>query len=291
MMMSVLCKDAISSLGQDVQESFGNGSLDAFLYADDTLLVGVSQQGVQELLDAVAQTGARYGMELHWNKFQLLQIGAVYHLVTPNGSVIPPSEVMTYLGTAIYADGAIKRELNSKLGRALADFSKPARLWNHASLRKERKILMYKAVVVSRLLYGLNTAWLNVAEQRRLNGFHCRCLRKIVGIPSAYISRVSNARVLKEAQEAPLERQLSRQQLLLYGRLIRAPSADPLRKLTFIDGMDQPTTTMFVRKRGRPRNTWTAMLQRECFKMGTAYHRTVHTEQEWQATVYAHCIG
>ena len=120
---------------------------------------------------------------------------------------------------------------------------------------------MYKAVVVSRLLYGLNTAWLNVAEQRRLNGFHCRCLRKIVGIPSAYISRVSNARVLKEAQEAPLERQLLRQQLLLYGRLIRAPSADPLRKLTFIDGMDQPTTTMFVRKRGRPRNTWTAMLK------------------------------
>jgi len=150
---------------------------------------------------------------------------------------------------------------------------------------------MYKAVVVSRLLYGLNTAWLNVAEQRRLNGFHCRCLRKIVGIPSAYISRVSNARVLKEAKEAPLERQLLRQQLLLYGRLIRAPSADPLRKLTFIDGMDQPTTTMFVRKRGRPRNTWTAMLQRECFKMGTAYHCTVHTEQEWQATVYQHCIG
>ena len=230
-------------------------------------------------------------MELHRNKLQLLQIGAVYHLVTPDGSVIPPSEVMTYLGAAIYADGSIKRELNRKLGRAWADFSKLARLWNHASLRKEREILMYIAVVVSRLLYGLNTAWLNVAEQRRLNGFHCRCLRKTVGIPSAYISRVSNARVLKEAQEAPLERQLLRQQLLLYGRLIRAPSADPLRKLTFIDGMEQPTTTMFVRKRGRPRNTWTAMLQRECFKMGTAYHRTVYAEQEWQATVYQHCIG
>ena len=199
------------------------------------MILYLSVYGVQELLDAVTQTGARYGMELHWNKFQLLQIGAVYHLVTPDGSVIPPSEVMTYLGTAIYADGSIKRELNRKLGRAWAEFSK-ARLWNHASLRKERKILMYKAVVVSRLLYGLNTAWLNVAEQRRLNGFHCRCLRKIVGIPSAYISRVSNVRVLKEAQEAPLERQLLRQQLLLYGRLIRAPSADPLRKLLSLMG-------------------------------------------------------
>ena len=75
MMVSVLCDDAVQSLQPHVQEKFGKGSLDAFLYADDTLLVGVSQHCVQELLDAVASAGAKYGMEFHWNKFQLLQVG------------------------------------------------------------------------------------------------------------------------------------------------------------------------------------------------------------------------
>lgn len=127
MMMSVLVKDAVGSLESDVQELFGKGSLDALLYADDTLLLGVSQRSVQELLDAVARVGVNYGMELHWKKFQLLQIGGIYHLSALDGTIIAPTDVMTYLGATLYADGGVKRELNRKLGAAWADFSKLSR--------------------------------------------------------------------------------------------------------------------------------------------------------------------
>ena len=86
----------MSTLSPDLQEMSGKDSLNAFLYADDTLLVGVSQQNTQALLDAVAQSGANYGMELHWNKFQLLQVGGIYHFSAPDGIMIAPTGVMTY---------------------------------------------------------------------------------------------------------------------------------------------------------------------------------------------------
>ena len=37
-------KDAVSTLSPDLQQMFGKDSLNAFLYADDTFLVGVLQQ-------------------------------------------------------------------------------------------------------------------------------------------------------------------------------------------------------------------------------------------------------
>ena len=72
-------------------------------------------------------------MELHRNKFQLLQVGGVYHLSAPDGTIIAPNEVMTYLGATLYGDGGVKRELNRELGTAWGDFSKLSRLWNHSS--------------------------------------------------------------------------------------------------------------------------------------------------------------
>ena len=57
MLMSVMMKDAVSSLSPESQALYGKGSLDSLPYADDTLIVGVAEECVQELLDAVAAIG------------------------------------------------------------------------------------------------------------------------------------------------------------------------------------------------------------------------------------------
>ena len=71
---------------------------------------------VQEFLDPVAAAGLKYDMELHWSKFQLLQVNGTYKLKAPDGSAIEPTQVMKYLGASIYADGGLKCELNTRLG-------------------------------------------------------------------------------------------------------------------------------------------------------------------------------
>ena len=178
--MSVLIRDAVEGFSPKSREMHESGGLSVLLYADDTLLMGASQTSMQELLDVIARTGLRYGMELHWQKFQLLQVNRQVKLRTPSGEDITARKLMTYLGTTIYSDGKVANELNQKLGAARAEFQKLRKLWNHSSLSKTRKLQIYQAVVVSRLLYGLSSAWLNAVETRRLNGFQARCLRCIV---------------------------------------------------------------------------------------------------------------
>ena len=144
-------------------------------------------------------------------------------------------------------------------------------------------------MVVSRLLYGLASAWLNVAESRRLNGFHARCLRKITGIKPSFVSRVSNATVLQRAGQAELRQQLLKQQLLLYGRIARSPNGDVLRQLTFIPNSVQAATSRYVRRVGRPRNEWAVMLGAEARKMCSDPSAIINDHMLWRRAVVGFC--
>ena len=167
----------------------------------------------------------------------------------------------------------------------ILDFTKLNRLWKHSTLTKSRKIAVYQAVIISRLLYGLGSAWLNVADIRRLNGFHCRCLRVILRIQPAYFSRVSNKRILEQSGQRPLDRQLLKHQMLLYGRVARSPATDPLRNLTFVPGGLEPATSRYIRRVGRPRNEWANMVNKECFKMDACFANFIDNEMAWKTAV------
>ena len=81
-----------------------------------------------------------------------------------------------------------------------------------------------------------------------------------------------------------------RQQLLLFGRVARAPETDPLRRLTFVPGSVRPATGQYVRRVGRPRNEWAVMLEKEAHKMHTNFNQMVHNEMEWKSAVTDYCM-
>ena len=85
MLISVIVNDAIELKSSQGHDRYVQGVLSILLYADDTLLVGASETGAQEVLDAIAGVAFRYGMELHWHKFQLLQVNGKCKLLTPTG--------------------------------------------------------------------------------------------------------------------------------------------------------------------------------------------------------------
>ena len=72
--MTVLMHDAVAKLDVSSLDAYHRGDLADIVYADDTLLLASSGRHLQELLSRVADAGKLYGMELHWDKFQLLQV-------------------------------------------------------------------------------------------------------------------------------------------------------------------------------------------------------------------------
>ena len=67
--MTVLLHDAVGLLGSTAEAAYQKGDLSDLLFADDTLLLGVSDVNLNKFLDSMYQAGLRYGMELHAEKF------------------------------------------------------------------------------------------------------------------------------------------------------------------------------------------------------------------------------
>ena len=199
---------------------------------------------------------------------------------------------MTHLGALIADDGRIGSELARRLGAASADFRALSRIWRHSSLSRTRKLELFNATIVPKLTYGLATAWLNVPERRRLNGFHCRCLRSIWGIKPAYVSRISNKTVLEKTVQKPVSHALAKQQLLMFGKVARAPTGSALRDSAFCPHTLSPATEKFVRKRGRPRQEWTAGVLKLAERVAGSFNRVhyeVTSESGWSKIVTSFC--
>ena len=227
-------------------------------------------------------------MDLHWGKFQLLQINTSKILHAPDGNAIPAVDAVTYLGTTIAADGGVGSELNRRLGKAWAEYRKMAQFWKHTSLPPSRKLQVFQATIVSTLIYRLSTVWLSTCQRRQLNGFQARCLRDILRIPHPYQSRISNKYVLEQAGQRDIAGQLLRRQLVLFGRVARAPDTDLRRRLTFSAGSLRLASDAYVRNIGRPRKEWAKeLLTIAASKLGSVatVQRLVRSSNLWQAVI------
>ena len=166
-----------------------------------------------------------------------------------------------------------------------------SQLWKHTSLNISKKLEVFQAVVASALLPGLATTWLNSRQQRQIDGFQARCLRDILKIPHPMYSRVSNANVLAQSGHKAFTIQLRRRQLLLFGRVARAPEEDLRRKLTFCSNSLRPATYKYVRRVGRPRLEWAQKLLEVAIATWGPEHKIkqlVMDENVWSHEVAKH---
>ena len=125
----------------------------------------------------------------------------------------------------------------------------------------------FQAVIVSKLLYGLSSSWLNAAKRRRLDGFQARCLRKIFNMKHPYLSRVSNDEVLKRAGAIAFTKQLLKQQLKLFAKVAALSDSHFLRELTFCPSTLRAATDRYVRRVGRPRSEWATKMYSEALRV------------------------
>ena len=152
---------------------------------------------------------------------------------SPDRETIKQKRSIKYLGSMLCSTGKAGTELSCKLGAARNKFDLLRQVWSHASISKNRKLQIYDACVVSKLMYCLDTASLNVAELNKLEAFHHRCLGKTTGIQPSYYSRVSNSDVRAALGSEPLIPALRKRQLLYLGSITSKPTGHVLRDTVF----------------------------------------------------------
>ena len=178
------------------------------------------------------------------------------------GNPIPTKDRIKYLGSILSQDGRMGTELNHRLGAARSEFDKLRKVWNHTSITRARKYEIFTACVITKLLYCLNTTWLNKAELCKLDAFQARCLRQLAGIKPSFISHVTNEYVRSLFDATLLSRSLLEQQLLYFGHIASKPTGDVMRDSIFTANSFSLHEFTGKRRRGRPRDTWSVKLHK-----------------------------
>ena len=105
-----------------------------------------------------------------------------------------------YLGNCINNEINIKHEIANKMQEVRATWLKLDPYWKATNASKKWQLIIYDAIVRSKLLYGLETLHLTQAVANKIDAFQMRGLRKILKIPPTFVDRRNtNKKVLEEA--------------------------------------------------------------------------------------------
>ena len=141
---------------------------------------------LQEALTILQEEANHVGMQVSWPKTKLIAI-------TPKPTNHLPLKIcnkevvfvdsFTYLGSLITNDGSSSRDITSRIAMAasaMCHLSNPLFRKHRISIRT--KINMYRALVVSVLLYGSEAWATTLADRRRLDVFDMRCQRRLLRV-------------------------------------------------------------------------------------------------------------
>ena len=259
--LSVIFSDVDSKSGNNPERFLRGNPKHVFdiSYADDTFLAGSESKPVQDYLHHLIEAAGKYGLEPNWSKTLHMQVGHEENILNPSGNVIETATQAQYLGSLLTTTGSSAMAVGKRIGEATGIFNSLCTVWKHTSIPKHRKLEVYTSCVLSKLLFSLECETMRQTDKRRLNAFHCRCLRRIMKIPPSWISHVLNNVVLTAAGSTPLADKLLFQQLVLFGKIAKLPNNDFLRQLSFEPYTVNPSRCIF-RRRGRPRLSWQSVL-------------------------------
>ncbi len=227
-------------------------------YADDMAALDNSKEGLQETTDLLCKFSAYAGLKVNAGKTKSMAVGKNTSQqpfteqcsldITVDTSPVQQVSHFTYLGAIIGSDGTIDRELSARIQKASGAFNQLSSIWNNRNILNNTKIRIYKAAVITILLYGCEVWNTTKAQMKRFEVFHQRCLRRILSIK--WFNRVRNAEVLNRARINSIETFISAKRLRWYGHVIRMPE-ERLPKYLI-----NWTPRHGKRSRGRPRKTW-----------------------------------
>ena len=246
--------------------SVGNFKVTDLDFADDAVILAESLEVLVLALETFQEEAKPLGLKVSWVKTKIQVFGDLLdeavRSVHACGEDIEITESFTYLGSVVHNGGRSDQEVLQRLGLAYGVMdSIDKSIWRCRYLSRRTKLRIFKSLVLPVLLYGCETWTLNSDLERRVDAFGSKCLRRIMGY--RWFDRVTNQRLLREAESRPITCLVRQRQLQLYGHVARLPEVDPAHRV--VSERDNPE---WRRPRGRPQNSWLRKVDESCGLLG-----------------------
>ncbi|KAI8487026.1 hypothetical protein Bbelb_352860 [Branchiostoma belcheri] len=189
-------------------------------FADDIAGLAESTKDLQTLVSKIGSAAGGIGLTISDKKTKNMLTGS--HppptAVFIDGKEVETVQNFTYLGSSINSNGDMDKELDCRVGKASAAFNQLGKLWRNKKLSIKTKMRFYNSNVLSTLLYGCETLHLKLSQERRLDAFDSKCLRKILGI--RWNDFTLNKIIRLQAKQQPVSSVMCKRRLSWLGRML-----------------------------------------------------------------------
>ncbi len=170
------------------------------LFADDAALTAHTEEALQCLISSFARASDEFGLAISLKKSNVMgQDVSSTPCISIGHHTLETVEDFTYLGSTIFSNLSLDNKLNTRIGKASIAMARLTKtVWNNSMLTTNTKMKVCQASVLSILLYSSEAWTMYILQESRLNSFHLRCLRRILGI--TWQDRVPNTEVLDQAK-------------------------------------------------------------------------------------------
>ncbi|WKY01902.1 hypothetical protein Q1695_015705 [Nippostrongylus brasiliensis] len=219
-------------------------------FADDVAVLAEDSVALQRTTECLGDEASKIGLRLSSEKSKVMHVGngtfgGDVYVGTGRLDVV---NTFAYLGSTITTDGDVTVEVRSRIAKATAVFQRLRPLWTSSSISIDVKLRLYSSIVVPTAIYASETWKMSTSNVRRLNAFHCKCLRRIMKI--RYADRITNVELLRRCRSKDLAEIVAERRLRFAGHILRMSMCRlPRLAMEWIPPNGK-------RPRGRPRNTW-----------------------------------
>ena len=253
------------------------------LFADDAAVTTHSADDLQKLISKFSAACQAFGLTFSLKKTQVMR----QDVDTPPDIRISDHQLevvhdFVYLGSTISDSLSLETELNKRIGKSATTMSRlTKRVWNNSKLTEHTKIQVYRACVVSTLLYGSETWPLRARQEHKLNAFHMRCLRRILDI--SWQDKVPNTTVMKRAGIPSMYTILKQRRMRWLGHVVRMEEGRIPKDLLYGE------LVQGARPTGRPQLRYKDVCKRDLSAMGIVlnnWEATALERKTWRQTVH-----
>ena len=202
-------------------------TINNFLFPDDCALNGTSEADMQRSADIFSEACDNFDLTISTKKTEVMHQPApgkpyVEPKISIKGQRLNAVDKFTYLGSTLSRNVVIDDEINTRLAKASAALGRLYKnVWDRRGITSMTKIKVYKAVVLTTLLYGCESWTVYQRHAKKLNHFHTTRLRKLLGI--SWQERIPDTEVLTRAVLLSIPIILMKVQLRWAGHVARMP--------------------------------------------------------------------
>ena len=207
-------------------------------YDEDNATPVDTVSALQEIIELYDGAYTHYGLTANTGKTKILSQGisgqhkADTSDITLHGQPLETVKHFLYLGSFLCNDGSAKKDIDNRIRAAHASFGSLSK-WvflNHG-LHLQIKITVFKAIVISTLLYGCELWVLYRSDLRKLELFQQQKLQTLLKIRR--LERMSNESVLLRVGLPGIESVIAVHRLCWIGHFSRIPETRLPKQILF----------------------------------------------------------